>query len=102
MCRAAVCAGDRTEAHQDGPVSKAYAQYPAPSVVFMRRQALTIDATRCQGHGRCMLINPDLFEMNDDVAHLHPANPYARFYVDPYEVTKLKQLLHACDAVRYA
>ena len=45
MCRAAVCAGDRTEAHQDGPVSKAYAQYPAPSVVFMRRQALTIDAT---------------------------------------------------------
>jgi len=28
--------------------------------------ALTIDTTRCQGHGRCALINPDLFDVNDD------------------------------------
>ena len=28
--------------------------------------ALIIDTTRCQGHGRCALINPDLFEVNDD------------------------------------
>ena len=28
--------------------------------------ALIIDATRCQGHGRCALINPDLFEVDDD------------------------------------
>ena len=27
---------------------------------------LTIDSTRCQGHGRCALINPDLFELSDD------------------------------------
>jgi ferredoxin len=27
---------------------------------------LTIDLTRCQGHGRCALINPDLFEVSDD------------------------------------
>jgi ferredoxin len=28
--------------------------------------ALIIDTTRCQGHGRCALINPDLFEVDDD------------------------------------
>lgn len=28
--------------------------------------ALTIDTNRCQGHGRCALINPDLFDVNDD------------------------------------
>jgi ferredoxin len=28
--------------------------------------ALTIDTTRCQGHGRCVLINPDLFEVDDE------------------------------------
>ena len=28
--------------------------------------ALTIDTTRCQGHGRCALINPGLFDVNDD------------------------------------
>jgi ferredoxin len=28
--------------------------------------ALIIDTTRCQGHGRCALISPDLFEVNDD------------------------------------
>jgi ferredoxin len=28
--------------------------------------ALTIDTTRCQGHGRCALINPFLFDVNDD------------------------------------
>jgi ferredoxin len=27
---------------------------------------LTIDAARCQGHGRCALINPDLFDVRDD------------------------------------
>jgi glycosyltransferase involved in cell wall biosynthesis len=43
-----------------------------------------------------------VFEMNDDVAHLHPANPYAVFYADPYEVTKLKQLLATCDAVQFS
>ncbi|HEY2899453.1 MAG TPA: glycosyltransferase [Polyangia bacterium] len=43
-----------------------------------------------------------VFEMNDDVAHLHPSNPYARFYVDPYEVTKLKQLMGACDGVQFS
>jgi ferredoxin len=28
--------------------------------------ALMIDSARCQGHGRCALINPDLFDVNDD------------------------------------
>ena len=42
-----------------------------------------------------------VFEMNDDVAHLQPSNPFARFYVDPYEITKLKQLLAHCDAVQF-
>jgi ferredoxin len=28
--------------------------------------ALIIDTTRCQGHGRCALISPDLFEITDD------------------------------------
>ena len=28
--------------------------------------ALTIDTNRCQGHGRCALINPGLFDVNDD------------------------------------
>jgi ferredoxin len=27
---------------------------------------LSIDETRCQGHGRCALINSDLFDVNDD------------------------------------
>ncbi|HET6284602.1 MAG TPA: glycosyltransferase [Polyangia bacterium] len=43
-----------------------------------------------------------VFELNDDVADLHPLNPYSRFYSDPYEVTKLRQLLHACDAVQFS
>ncbi|CAG9241059.1 hypothetical protein PCAR4_100014 [Paraburkholderia caribensis] len=44
MTRAAGCAVNPTKARQDGPVSKAYAQCPAPGVVFMRRQALAFDA----------------------------------------------------------
>jgi ferredoxin len=28
--------------------------------------ALVVDTTRCQGHGRCELVNPDLFEVSDD------------------------------------
>jgi ferredoxin len=28
--------------------------------------ALIIDSTRCQGHGRCVLINPDLFDVSDE------------------------------------
>jgi ferredoxin len=28
--------------------------------------ALIIDSARCQGHGRCALINPDLFDVSDD------------------------------------
>jgi ferredoxin len=27
---------------------------------------LSIDSTRCQGHGRCALINPELFAVSDD------------------------------------
>jgi ferredoxin len=27
---------------------------------------LTVDPARCQGHGRCVLINPALFDMDDD------------------------------------
>ena len=27
---------------------------------------LTIDRERCQGHGRCVLINPGLFDINDE------------------------------------
>jgi ferredoxin len=27
---------------------------------------LTIDASRCQGHGRCSLISPKLFDVSDD------------------------------------
>jgi ferredoxin len=27
---------------------------------------LTVDPERCQGHGRCVLINPALFDMNDE------------------------------------
>ena len=27
---------------------------------------LTIDPDRCQGHGRCVLINPALFDINDE------------------------------------
>jgi ferredoxin len=28
--------------------------------------SLSIDPDRCQGHGRCALINPELFDINDD------------------------------------
>jgi ferredoxin len=28
--------------------------------------ALVIDAGRCQGHGRCALINPELFDVDDE------------------------------------
>jgi ferredoxin len=27
---------------------------------------LTVDPDRCQGHGRCALINSDVFDLNDD------------------------------------
>jgi ferredoxin len=27
---------------------------------------LVVDPDRCQGHGRCALISPALFDMNDD------------------------------------
>jgi ferredoxin len=27
---------------------------------------LTVDPERCQGHGRCVLINAALFDMNDE------------------------------------
>jgi ferredoxin len=27
---------------------------------------LSIDASRCQGHGRCSLISPKLFDVTDD------------------------------------
>jgi ferredoxin len=27
---------------------------------------LSIDASRCQGHGRCSLISPKLFDITDD------------------------------------
>ncbi|MFE2734696.1 ferredoxin [Streptomyces sp. NPDC055144] len=28
--------------------------------------ALSIDSQRCQGHGRCALISPDLFDVSDE------------------------------------
>jgi ferredoxin len=28
--------------------------------------ALSIDSNRCQGHGRCIAVNPDLFDIDDD------------------------------------
>ena len=28
--------------------------------------SLSIDAERCQGHSRCLLVNMDLFDMDDD------------------------------------
>ena len=28
--------------------------------------SLSIDASRCQGHGRCSLISPKLFDVTDD------------------------------------
>jgi ferredoxin len=28
--------------------------------------SLAIDSAKCQGHGRCVLINPDLFDVDDD------------------------------------
>ena len=28
--------------------------------------SLSIDAAKCQGHGRCTLVNPDLFDIGDD------------------------------------
>ena len=27
---------------------------------------LSIDTSRCQGHGRCAVVNADLFEIDDD------------------------------------
>jgi ferredoxin len=36
------------------------------SVEVTAHMALIIDTARCQGHGRCALINPDLFDVNDD------------------------------------
>ncbi len=27
---------------------------------------LAIDSSKCQGHGRCVLVNPDLFDVDDD------------------------------------
>jgi ferredoxin len=41
-------------------------QHNTKRVEVTTPMALTIDTTRCQGHGRCALINPDLFEVNDD------------------------------------
>lgn len=28
--------------------------------------ALSIDRARCQGHGRCVVVAPDLFDIDDD------------------------------------
>lgn len=28
--------------------------------------ALSIDPNRCKGHGRCVVVNPDLFDLDDD------------------------------------
>jgi len=43
---------------------------------------LTIDSKRCQGHGRCCLVSPELFDMNDDgvgvVLVSEPGSEYAR------------------------
>lgn len=43
--------------------------------------ALTIDPARCQGHGRCSLISPELFDVSDDglgvVLAAEPAPEYA-------------------------
>ena len=36
------------------------------SVEVTAHMALIIDTARCQGHGRCALISPDLFEVDDD------------------------------------
>lgn len=30
---------------------------------------VSIDQQRCQGHGRCYLLSPDLFEPEDDYGH---------------------------------
>jgi tetratricopeptide (TPR) repeat protein len=43
-----------------------------------------------------------VFELNDDVANIQKDNPYAVYTRDPYELTKLKQLLNACDAVQFS
>ncbi|MFD8813469.1 ferredoxin [Streptomyces sp. NPDC059627] len=41
---------------------------------------LSIDPQRCQGHGRCSLISPELFDVSDDglgvVLEPHPAPEY--------------------------
>ena len=36
---------------------------PLRSVTDM---SLVIDSTKCQGHGRCVMIEPDLFDVDDD------------------------------------
>jgi ferredoxin len=33
------------------------------------RTRVSIDKHRCQGHGRCYLIAPDVFEPEDDYGH---------------------------------
>jgi ferredoxin len=31
-----------------------------------RGMHLSIDSAKCQGHGRCTLVSPDLFDVSDD------------------------------------
>ena len=28
--------------------------------------SLSIDPTKCQGHGRCAIVSPDIFDIDDD------------------------------------
>lgn len=43
--------------------------------------ALSIDSSRCQGHGRCVLVNPEVFDFDDDgygvVLESEPGPEYA-------------------------
>lgn len=51
-----------------------------------------VDPLRCQGHGRCYAITPDVFEPNDDYGHAE----VTRGDVAPAAFDLVRRALHDC------
>jgi ferredoxin len=60
---------------------------------------LTIDSSKCQGHGRCALINPDLFDVGDD-SFGYVVNPEPR----PEQQADVTKAIENCpeEAISYS
>lgn len=58
---------------------------------------VTIDSAKCQGHGRCMLIAPTYFDMDDDGFGKVVVDD-----VDPADVDDIAEAIRSCpeDAIR--